>query len=437
MTKLSYQPKTLAKDQCFVMLPATLIGRATRSSFMSLRLQLEKRFSSNHVVTNMKLEEMAGMKKLILFVGDWEPVEETVQENQLRSSVSVSETIKQLNKIERWLSNHLQDKIEPTFENGILSLSAKPNIKAVPNRSRTKTAEPRLLLFDGSNVLTTAYYATKKHMLKNVDGTYTNAVYVMTKKILDLVSRSKASHLAIAWDEGREKTFRRALYNEYKANRSETEPELKQQFDTARKLFNKIGIAQFSHETIEADDVIGTISKRWEKESTGKCYIISNDKDLYQLLSDRTIQIISGKDKESTMTVNKLQEMFNVSPSQWIDCKAILGDSSDNIPGVTGVGEKAAYPLVSEYGSLEAIYENINKLDTKYKRYVKKLEDGKEMAFLSKKLVTTRTDVGDLIPFSIRDLELKLNRAEVVKQLRLIGFKSIIYQIESGALKIG
>lgn len=435
MTKLSYQPKTLAKDQCFVMLPATLIGRATRSSFMSLRLQLEKRFSTNHVVMNMKLEEMAGMKKLILHIGEWEPVDVAVQVNQLRAGITVNDTIDQLKKVEQWLSNHLQDKIETTLDNGVLTLSAKPNIRAVPNR--TRTAEPRLLLFDGSNVLTTAYYATKKHMLKNVDGIYTNAVYIMTKKILDLVSRSQASHLAIAWDKGRENTFRRELYREYKANRSETEPELKQQFETARKLFNKLGIAQFSHSNIEADDVIGTIAKRWEKESTGKCYIISNDKDLYQLLSNRTIQIISGKEKESTMTVNKLKEMFNVSPYQWIDCKALLGDSSDNIPGVTGVGEKAAYPLVSEHGSLESIYENINKLDTKYKRYVKKLEDGKEMAFLSKKLVTIRTDADNLIPFSVKDLELKLDRIEVIKQLRLIGFKSIIYQIENGALKIG
>lgn len=416
------------------MLPDTTLGRATRSSFMSLRLQLEKRFAPSLVVMKLQLEVMGSMQRLTLFIGEWEPVNIASEENILRAGGTVADTIEQLRMLDTWLSNHVADKIGADFENNVLTLTAKPNIKAVP---KVTVREERLLLIDGSNILTTSYYATKSSMIKNNDGIYTNGVFVMTKKILDLISRSYASHIAIAWDEGRDKTFRRKLYPEYKAQRKETEPELKQQFSTARTLFAKLGIAQYSHQEIEADDIIGTIATRWEKETKGKCFIISNDKDLYQLVSDRTMQLTSSKSKEYAITPDKVLEKYKVTASQWADCKALLGDTSDNVPGVNGVGDKAVYPLIAEFGSLEKLYENLDKLDGKYKRYVKKLEEGKELAFLSKQLVQLRIDADDLVRFTINDLKLELNRSETIKQFRLIGFKSLIYSLESGDLKIG
>ncbi|OIJ12718.1 hypothetical protein BKP37_12890 [Anaerobacillus alkalilacustris] len=310
-------------------------------------------------------------------------------------------------------------------------------MKAVP--PSFKKVE-RLILIDGSNVLATAFHATKKSMLKRHDGLYTNAVYIMAQKILDLISRSNPSHLAIAWDEGRENTFRRKIYPDYKANRKETEPELKQQFTTAQKLFSELGIAQYSHKEIEADDVIGSINAIWRREKGQSVVgIISNDKDLFQLLSENTSQLISKSNREHTITPQHLMKQWNVAPDQWADCKALLGDKSDNIPGCPGVGEKAAYPLIARYGCLETLYEKLDELkDSEFKRYVSKLKEGRELTFLSKQLAMIRCDTKDLLKISsLDDMKVNLKKSVLINTFKTLGFKTLIASIEKGMYRIG
>lgn len=437
MAKNGYIPKTQATNMCSVMLPSTEIGKATRASFQSLILQLEKHFNSKQIVRSLTLEQIAQMKKITLSIDDGD-LDNQQNENKLSAGVSVNDFIQGLKHHERELSKRANELVHVELNNSLtLSIKYKPRIKMVPI---TKEVPELLILIDGSNVLTTAYHATKKNMLKNSKGTYTNAVYIMAQKVMDMISRSRPTHLAICWDEGREHTFRRKIYPAYKANRKESDPELKQQFATAKQLFSNIGIPQFSHEEIEADDAIGTINDIWRKEKGNAIVgIISNDKDLFQLLSEYTSQLISKSNKEYKITPIHLLQKWNVTPGQWVDCKALLGDKSDNIPGCAGVGEKAAYPLIENYGSLEVLYENLNELkDTDFKRYATKLEENKELAFLSKQLAQIRCDATDLLKLnSLDQLKINIKKRVVLHHFKALEFKSLINNIEKGMYRIG
>lgn len=436
MAKKSYEAKERATNQCMVLLPATLSGRAVKSSIQSLRTQLNH-YEDEQTVKVM-LDDFSNMKRITLTIDNGRADESVSEAIQLQSNVPVSTTKNELVAIERWLFHHLKDRIIPQFNNdGKLTFSAEAMNKTKPPLEQKQVLQERLLIIDGSNILTTAYYATKKNMMKNEDGLYTNAVYVMTKKLLDLLSRSKPTHVAICWDEGRN-TFRRKIYSDYKANRKETERELKEQFQTARQLFKEIGIAQYSHPEIEADDCIGTIVTKWEQEKGKSSLIVSNDKDLFQLLSDKTTQLMNKKGKEYNIRPEHLVQKFNVSAHQWVDCKALLGDASDNIPGCPGVGEKAAYPLIAEYYNLEKLYERLNDLnDTTFKRYVKKLEEGKEMTFLSRQLAQIRCDAEDLIKPSFNEMKVNFNRPNMLQSFEMLGFKSLIHHIEQGVYRVG
>lgn len=435
MSKRTYQAKPVDDTRCKVVFPATQMSKATKASFKSLRMQIEQRFSSEAIV-GIELDKLANMDRITLSLMNEQPSDLTeCADNQILSGVIAKEMIKQIKDVEAWISKHRDDKIILNFSDGVITLN---NEKVVKQTLKTVERQERLLLIDGSNVLTTAYYATRRNMLKNEDGLYTNAVFVMAKKLLDLISRSQSTHLAIAWDKGRE-TFRRAMYSEYKAHRKATEPELKQQFETAQSLFKQLGFAQYAHEEIEADDVIGTIAKRWESEMTGPCLIISNDKDLHQLITGRVNQLVSRSQNEQRINLETMKEEYGVEPGQWADCKALLGDSSDNIPGVAGVGEKAAYPLIAEYGNLETLYNRLGELQEskKFKRYFKNLSEGRDAAFLSKKLAEIRCDADELINANLSEMEVSVNRSKMISAFRQLGFKSLIYSLEKGVYKVG
>ncbi|WP_416149464.1 5'-3' exonuclease [Salipaludibacillus sp. HK11] len=287
-----------------------------------------------------------------------------------------------------------------------------------------------LLIIDGSNLLARGYFATsfRGNLMRNQEGLFTNGVYVFVKKMLRLIQSLQVTHLVICWDIGRADTFRRNIYSDYKALREETEPELKEQYKTVEELLRLMNIPQLRLDPYEADDLIGTISTEFRKISslTDKCYIYSNDKDMFQLLDPeiKVQQIINKNKQDLFYSSMKFEEEYGIKPSQWVDVKAILGEkgkSSDNIPGCHGVGEKAAFPLVKQYKTLEGIYKNIETLDKSFSRYKKKLEDGKSDTMLSRKLAKIVCDIPMLNDFT--KYELKINHSGKDKAFRWLNFR--------------
>ncbi|WP_051331022.1 5'-3' exonuclease [Aneurinibacillus terranovensis] len=325
------------------------------------------------------------------------------------------------------------------FTDGILEIE---KLTGSPSKiiSLPSIKQERLLLIDGPNVLNMAFYASstngEEHLLRNHEGLYTNAVLAMTRKLFHLLRDFQPTHLAICWDVRRSSTFRRQLYEGYKAGRGETPPPLLEQYFTAHTLFQSMNIQQFLIQGYEADDLIGTLATLWKKSSQGECYIVSSDKDLFQLLNFQTSLLRQVKGTQEHFTVQDFTDQFGIDPKQWIDVKAILGEtgkSSDNIPGIAGLGEKAAFPLIQQYGNLEGIYNALTALEKvpSFNRYVKKLEQGRDMAFLSKKLATIVTDVPGL-PTSIDQLKVKIDKKAMVTEFERLGFKSILNDLREG-----
>lgn len=181
-----------------------------------------------------------------------------------------------------------------------------------------------------------------------------------------------------------------------------------QQYETVKGVLDKIGISQLVVAPHEADDIIGTLTSRWREEKAGTSLIYSNDKDLLQLLNNQTSQIIAQKKQEIIYTVDKFKEDYGIETSQWVDVKALLGDSSDNIPGCPGVGEKSALPLIQQYHSVENLYDKIDGLDKKFNRYKKKLIEGRESTMLSKELATIMCNLDALRSIDLEALRLNI-----------------------------
>lgn len=294
--------------------------------------------------------------------------------------------------------------------------------KMKEKKTNGQAKQDNLLLIDGANLLSRGYFATsfRGKLMQNQEGLYTNGVYVFIKKLLKLIQTFKTSYVVVCWDVSRSETFRRQIYPMYKGLREETEPELKQQFETTEEALRMMNIPQLKVHPFEADDLIGGLSKRWlQAKDKGHCYIYSSDKDLFQLLDqeERIIQVISKNKEDTRFTWSSFENEYGIKPTQWTDVKAILGEtgkSSDNIPGCKGVGEKAALPLIQQYETLDGIYENLENLDQKFQRYRNKLEQGKEEVELSKKLVTIVRDMPE-IPDSFEMFKLKVNRSGIAE----------------------
>ncbi|UOF92467.1 flap endonuclease [Fodinisporobacter ferrooxydans] len=279
-----------------------------------------------------------------------------------------------------------------------------------------------LLLIDGFNLLSRCYFATSygrdvSQLPRNNSGLYINALTVMFRKIFSLLHTYAPSHMAVCWDVKRNETKRKELFDLYKGTRTDLPEPLIEQFLTSQKLLDAIGIFHLSIDTYEADDIIGAIASRWSTETNEKCFIYSNDRDLLQLLDDNVSQIIAGSGRNDIVfTVNHFQEKYGILPPQWIDVKALLGDKSDNIPGVAGVGEKAAIPLIKAHKNIHGIYNNIENLDKQFLRYKKKLIDGKEMAFLSRQLAEIITEIPQISELDFHALELSLNTEKISEE---------------------
>lgn len=329
-----------------------------------------------------------------------------------------------------------------------------------------------ILLIDGSSLLSTNFYATLNNkyyfekteegkqkyldkLLKTKDGKCINGIYGMTRSIERLLKKRTFTHIVIAWDRSREKTFRRQMYPEYKAQRGKTPKELKEQFQTALMFFNELGIKQFTYEEYEADDIIGTLSKKFANINT---YIWTKDQDLLQLADETTkIWLITKKSEEmmNEMGIESeiiqnlkipinvfehnpetIKSFYSLYPKQIIDMKALEGDSSDNIPGIKGVGKKTIVPLLQEFDDIEGIYDFLEN------------ETVKEMNSLFKELgirsplnkmmnkITVKTIIEELVDLLIEKDLVELNKLlsleliekdknELIAQLKILEDKEL------------
>ena len=251
-----------------------------------------------------------------------------------------------------------------------------------------------LYLIDGSSYIFRAYYAIRH--LSNSKGFPTNAVYGFTAMLFKFLKDYEPTHLAIVFDS-KGKTFRDDIYPLYKANRSEPPEDLVPQFDKIFEMVDAFNIPQVQLEGFEADDLMGTISKNVEGNGA-EVVLVTGDKDFCQLVSDKVTLLDTMKNKITGM--EEVKEKYGVTPDRVIDVFALAGDAVDNIPGIKGIGEKTAVSLISKFGSLESLFDNLDDVTNRQKTL---LEDKREDAELSKELVTIKTDV---------DIETGINKFE-------------------------
>ena len=244
----------------------------------------------------------------------------------------------------------------------------------------------KLLVIDGNSILNRAYYGVR--LLSTKDGRFTNGIYGFLNIFLSLLSTYEPDSVAIAFDL-KAPTFRHKMYSDYKAGRKPAPRELVEQFAPLKELLTTLGYTVVEKEGYEADDILGTLSASCKTDDF--CYIATGDRDSLQLVKENVNVVLAstkaGQPVSTVYDIEKIKEEYLVTPKQLIDIKAIQGDSSDNIPGVAGIGPKGAIDLISKYESIENLYENLENLDIKAGTKVK-LETSKESAFLSKELGT-------------------------------------------------
>ena len=245
----------------------------------------------------------------------------------------------------------------------------------------------KLLILDSNSILNRAFYGVR--YLSAKDGTPTNAIYGFLNILLKLIKEQEPDYICAAFDV-KAPTFRHKQYEGYKAQRKPMPEGLAAQMPLAKDVLRAMGVTILEKEGYEADDIIGTVAKLCE-ESEISCFIATGDKDDLQLASDKTKVILtvtkSGYNETIIYDDKAVKEKYHVTPTEFIDVKALMGDPSDNIPGVKGVGEKTAMSLIEKHHSIEYIYENIDGIGLKG-AMLQKMKDGREMAFMSKELAT-------------------------------------------------
>lgn len=280
-----------------------------------------------------------------------------------------------------------------------------------------------LYLIDGSSYLYRAYFAIKR--LSSPSGFPTNAIYGFTQMLLKLLKDHKPEHLAMVFDAGRV-TFRTELYPAYKANRAEMPDDLRQQLEPIRDLVRAFNIPVVELPGFEADDLIGTLAARWEAEG-GKVVVVTGDKDLMQIVTGRTTLLDTMKNVASD--IPQVHERFGVGPEQVIDILGLAGDSSDNIPGVPGIGEKTAIKLVQQFGSMDALLERASEVPGKTGERLREFAD---QARLSRTLATIIRDV----PYDLNPEELTAREPDTPRLndlFREYGFHTLIKELTAQA----
>ena len=258
----------------------------------------------------------------------------------------------------------------------------------------------KVILVDGNNLLFRSYFATAYtgNTMRNSKGFPTNGLYGLVNMLNKIIREEKPEYMLVAFDKG--KTFRHEKYLDYKGGRNETPDDLKRQFSVAKKLVPLMGIKCFEIDNYEADDIIGTYSKMALIDPEFETTIVSSDKDLLQLINEETeVKLLKQKDY-IRMNEETFIDTYGIKPIRMIDLKGLMGDASDNIPGVKGIGEKTALKLLQEYDSLENVYNNIDNIKGATKQ---KLIDGKESAFMSKDIATIYNEVP--VTYSLEELK--------------------------------
>ncbi|PWW30277.1 5'-3' exonuclease [Cytobacillus oceanisediminis] len=281
--------------------------------------------------------------------------------------------------------------------------------------------KPSLLLVDGMALLFRAYFATavSGQFMINSKGIPTNGVYGFVKHFLTAVSSFSPTHVAVCWDMG-SKTFRTEMFDGYKANRPEAPIELVPQFDLVKEVVEAFDVPNIGLEGYEADDCIGTIAKTASQEA--EVLILTGDQDILQLLDDNISVILLQKGYGNYLvhTTETFYEEKGITPKQMIDLKAFMGDTSDNYPGVKGIGEKTALKLLQQYEHIEGVLENLEQL-TKGQRT--KIEQDLEMLHLSRQLAEIKCDVPVECPLDLA--QFILNREKVIEKFTEIEFRGL------------
>lgn len=274
-----------------------------------------------------------------------------------------------------------------------------------------------LILIDGNSLINRAYYATPP--LSSKDGRPTNAVYAFVNMLVKLISEVKPEYILVAFDR-KEPTFRHKMYADYKGTRKPMPDDLRPQVELLKTVLDEMKISRYECAGIEADDILGASSRKFPVNSI----IVTGDKDSFQLVGERTSVYFTkrGISDVEIYDNDNFTDKTGLIPKQIIDLKSLMGDSSDNIPGVSGVGEKTALNLVKTYGSLENLYANVETLTGKLKE---RIETSKDVAFLSKTLATIDTSVE--IPLTLEDLKFDFPFSMSVKELfSELDFKNLI-----------
>lgn len=287
----------------------------------------------------------------------------------------------------------------------------------------------KLLILDSNSILNRAFYGVR--YLSAKDGTPTNAIYGFLNILLKLIKEQEPDYICAAFDV-KAPTFRHKQYEGYKAQRKPMPEGLAAQMPLAKDVLRAMGVTILEKEGYEADDIIGTVARLCE-ESEISCFIATGDKDDLQLASDKTMVILtvtkSGYNETIIYDDKAVKEKYHVTPTEFIDVKALMGDPSDNIPGVKGVGEKTAMSLIEKHHSIEYIYENIDGIGLKG-AMLQKMKDGREMAFMSKELATINRNTP--IEFNAEECVFDgfENNGELYEILKRLELNSIIKKLD-------
>ncbi|MBE3066163.1 MAG: DNA polymerase I, partial [Chloroflexi bacterium] len=285
---------------------------------------------------------------------------------------------------------------------------------------------PTLYLIDGHALAYRMYFALtaggSSQRWQTSTGEPTAGIFGFARELLRIFEQEKPDYLAVAFDTG--KTFRDTIYPEYKATRAKMPDDLRPQIERIRQMVDTFNIPRLEMEGFEADDVLGSAASWAAKQGLG-VKIITGDRDLLQLVNDRTIVYLAGDD-QNYITPEDVLGKLHVRPEQVVDYKAIVGDKSDNIPGVPGVGEKTTENLISKYGTLDNIYAHLDEIEPRWRT---KLEAGKASAYMSYKLAAIRTDLTVVIDLEQARTE-AFEPAKVEALFRELEFRSLIEKLK-------
>ena len=284
----------------------------------------------------------------------------------------------------------------------------------------------KVILVDGNNLLFRSYYATAYtgNIMKNSKGFPTNGLFGFVNMMNKIINEENPEFLLVAFDIG--KTFRHEKYDNYKGGRSDTPDDLKRQFPVAKEILTAMNVKYLEVPSYEADDIIGTLARMIDESDEYEGLIVSSDKDLLQLISDKVqVKLLKTKD-HIMMNKDTFKENYGIDPIRMIDLKGLMGDSSDNIPGVKGIGEKTAIKLLKEYDTIENLYKNLNNL--KGATY-NKLIEGEESAYQSKELATIYKEV----PIDITFADIKFNNnptPELINLFKELEFNNFLQKLD-------